>query len=64
LSVWSAAQINARRVCQNLLLSAQSLACNGRAIFEAAADVQIKGAKTKIEVMIPLVGFPKDEAPD
>jgi pyruvate, orthophosphate dikinase len=31
-----------------------------RAIFEAAADVQTKGVKTKPEVMIPLVGFPKE----
>ncbi len=31
-----------------------------RAIFEAAAEVQKKGIKTKPEVMIPLVGFPKE----
>ncbi|HEY0793339.1 MAG TPA: putative PEP-binding protein, partial [Chthoniobacterales bacterium] len=31
-----------------------------RAIFEAAADVQKKGTKVKVEVMIPLVGFPKE----
>jgi pyruvate, orthophosphate dikinase len=31
-----------------------------RAIFEAAAEVQKKGVKTKPEVMIPLVGFPKE----
>jgi pyruvate,orthophosphate dikinase len=31
-----------------------------RAIFEAAADVQKKGIKTKPEVMIPLVGYPKE----
>ena len=31
-----------------------------RAIFEAAAEVQRKGIKTKPEIMIPLVGFPKE----
>jgi pyruvate,orthophosphate dikinase len=31
-----------------------------RAIFEAAAEVQKKGIKTKPEVMIPLVGYPKE----
>ncbi len=31
-----------------------------RAIFEAAAEVQKKGIKVKAEVMIPLVGFPKE----
>jgi pyruvate,orthophosphate dikinase len=31
-----------------------------RAIFEAAAEVQKKGMKVKPEVMIPLVGFPKE----
>jgi pyruvate, orthophosphate dikinase len=31
-----------------------------RAIFEAAAEVQKKGIKVKPEVMIPLVGFPKE----
>ena len=31
-----------------------------RAIFEAAAEVQKKGTKVKPEVMIPLVGFPKE----
>ncbi len=31
-----------------------------RAIFEAAADVQKKGVKVKPEIMIPLVGFPKE----
>src|SRR6201987_1663010 len=31
-----------------------------RAIFEAAAEVQKKGIKTKPEIMIPLVGFPKE----
>ena len=31
-----------------------------RAIFEAAASVQKEGVKVKPEVMIPLVGFPKE----
>jgi pyruvate, orthophosphate dikinase len=31
-----------------------------RAIFEAAAEVQKSGVKVKPEVMIPLVGFPKE----
>ncbi len=31
-----------------------------RAIFEAAAEVQKSGIKVKPEVMIPLVGFPKE----
>jgi pyruvate,orthophosphate dikinase len=31
-----------------------------RAIFEAAAKVQAKGIKVRPEVMIPLVGFPKE----
>jgi pyruvate, orthophosphate dikinase len=35
-------------------------AMQARAIFEAAAEVQKKGIKTKPEVMIPLVGFPKE----
>lgn len=31
-----------------------------RAIFEAAADVQSAGIKVRPEIMIPLVGFPKE----
>src|SRR5438128_631959 len=31
-----------------------------RAIFEAAAEVQAKGIKVGPEIMIPLVGFPRD----
>src|SRR5204862_7143172 len=31
-----------------------------RAIFEASADVQRKGIKVKPEIMVPLVGFPKE----
>ena len=31
-----------------------------RAIFEAAAEVQKEGLKAKPEIMIPLVGFPKE----
>lgn len=31
-----------------------------RAIFEAAADVQSSGVKVRPEIMIPLVGFPKE----
>jgi pyruvate, orthophosphate dikinase len=31
-----------------------------RAVFEAAADVQKSGGKAKPEIMIPLVGFPKE----
>jgi pyruvate, orthophosphate dikinase len=31
-----------------------------RAIFEAAAEVQKQGVKVKPEIMIPLVGFPKE----
>jgi len=31
-----------------------------RAIFEAAADVQAKGIKVRPEIMIPLVGFPRE----
>jgi pyruvate,orthophosphate dikinase len=31
-----------------------------RAIFEAAAEVQKKGIKTKPEIMVPLVGFAKE----
>ena len=32
-----------------------------RAVFEAAAEVQKKGIKVRPEIMIPLVGFPKEE---
>jgi pyruvate,orthophosphate dikinase len=32
----------------------------GRAIFEAAAEVQRKGIKVRPEIMIPLVGFPRE----
>jgi pyruvate,orthophosphate dikinase len=31
-----------------------------RAVFEAAAEVQKEGIKVKPEIMIPLVGFPKE----
>ena len=31
-----------------------------RAIFEAAAEVQKDGIEARLEVMIPLVGFPKE----
>jgi pyruvate,orthophosphate dikinase len=31
-----------------------------RAVFEAAAEVQKKGIKVRPEIMIPLVGFPKE----
>jgi pyruvate,orthophosphate dikinase len=31
-----------------------------RAVFEAAAEVQKSGVKVKPEIMIPLVGFPKE----
>jgi len=31
-----------------------------RAIFEAAAEIQKRGIKVKPEIMIPLVGFPKE----
>jgi pyruvate,orthophosphate dikinase len=31
-----------------------------RAIFEAAAEVQAKGTKVQPEIMIPLVGFPRE----
>ncbi len=31
-----------------------------RAIFEAAAEVQRKGIKVRPEIMIPLVGFPRE----
>src|SRR5439155_25106701 len=31
-----------------------------RAIFEAAAKVQSKGIKVRPEIMIPLVGFPRE----
>jgi pyruvate,orthophosphate dikinase len=31
-----------------------------RAIFEAAAEVQAKGVKVRPEIMIPLVGFPRE----
>ncbi|MGH8093767.1 MAG: pyruvate, phosphate dikinase [Chthoniobacterales bacterium] len=31
-----------------------------RAVFEAAAEVQKKGKKVRPEIMIPLVGFPKE----
>jgi pyruvate,orthophosphate dikinase len=31
-----------------------------RAVFEAAAEVQKRGIKVKPEIMIPLVGFPKE----
>ena len=31
-----------------------------RAVFEAAAEVQKKGIKARPEIMIPLVGFPKE----
>ena len=32
----------------------------GRAIFEAAAEVQAEGIKVRPEIMIPLVGFPRE----
>src|SRR5207253_5591655 len=31
-----------------------------RAVFEAAAEVQRKGTKVHPEIMIPLVGFPRE----
>ena len=31
-----------------------------RAVFEAAAEVQKKGVKVRPEIMIPLVGFPRE----
>src|SRR5258705_12358658 len=31
-----------------------------RAVFEAAAEVQRKGVKVRPEIMIPLVGFPRE----
>ncbi|HCP06508.1 MAG TPA: hypothetical protein DIT30_04675, partial [Verrucomicrobiales bacterium] len=31
-----------------------------RAVFEAAAEVQAAGIKVRPEIMIPLVGFPKE----
>ncbi|HET9800444.1 MAG TPA: putative PEP-binding protein, partial [Chthoniobacterales bacterium] len=31
-----------------------------RAVFEAAAEVQAKGIKVRPEIMIPLVGFPRE----
>src|SRR5258705_12392371 len=31
-----------------------------RAVFEAAAEVQRKGTKVRPEIMIPLVGFPRE----
>ncbi len=31
-----------------------------RAVFEAAAEVQKKGKKVRPEIMIPLVGFPRE----
>jgi len=31
-----------------------------RAIFEAAAEVQVQGIKVRPEIMIPLVGFPRE----
>jgi pyruvate,orthophosphate dikinase len=31
-----------------------------RAVFEAAAEVQKKGTKVRAEIMIPLVGFPRE----
>jgi pyruvate,orthophosphate dikinase len=35
-------------------------AMQARAVFEAAAEVQKKGKKVRPEIMIPLVGFPKE----
>src|SRR2546423_179868 len=48
------------RGCRLGIIHPEISEMQARAIFEAAADVQKSGTKVRPEVMIPLVGFPRE----
>lgn len=48
------------RGCRLGIVYPEISAMQARAIFQAAAQVQKQGGKVKPEVMVPLVGFPKE----
>jgi pyruvate,orthophosphate dikinase len=48
------------RGCRLGIVYPEITAMQARAIFEAAIEVQKQGIKVKPEIMIPLVGFPKE----
>jgi pyruvate,orthophosphate dikinase len=48
------------RGCRLGIVYPEISAMQARAIFEAAIEVQKEGIKVKAEIMIPLVGFPKE----
>src|SRR6266852_623427 len=48
------------RGCRLGLVYPEISEMQARAVFEAAAEVQKKGIKVKPEIMIPLVGFPRE----
>ena len=48
------------RGCRLGVVYPEITAMQARAIFEAAAQVQSKGIRVRPEIMIPLVGFPKE----
>jgi pyruvate, orthophosphate dikinase len=48
------------RGCRLGIVHPEVTEMQARAIFEAAAEVQKKGTKVRIEIMVPLVGFPKE----
>jgi pyruvate,orthophosphate dikinase len=48
------------RGCRLGIVHPEVTEMQARAIFEAAAEVQKKGTKVRVEIMVPLVGFPKE----
>src|SRR5881394_1964227 len=50
----------AHRGCRLGIVYPEISEMQARAVFEAAAEVQKRGIKVKPEIMIPLVGFPKE----
>ena len=48
------------RGCRLVITFPEISEMQARAIFEAAAEVQAKGIKVRPEIMIPLVGFPRE----
>jgi len=48
------------RGCRLGIIHPEISAMQSRAVFEAAAEVQTKGIKVHPEIMIPLVGFPRE----
>ncbi|MEY2559382.1 MAG: pyruvate, orthophosphate dikinase [Verrucomicrobiota bacterium] len=48
------------RGCRLGIVYPEISAMQARAVFEAAAEVQKKGIKVRPEIMIPLVGFPRE----